>query len=118
MSMLKERLKKFDELCLDRDEQQQIDMLKKAEQQAVRTRGSHLARFTFDSVRAVGFGSPMGAIKSVRDVCKYNQANKQVTEIKEKQSTLRQRAKERYERTVGVSVDKTLGWKGEDLCYG
>lgn len=118
MSTTRECLKKFDKLCLNRDEQQQIDKLKEAEHQAVRTRSSHLARFTFDSVRAVGFGSPMGAIKSVRDACKYNQANKQVTEIKEQQSVLRQRAKERYERTVGVSVDKMLGWKGEDLCYG
>lgn len=115
---MEERIKKFDKLCLDKDEQQQIDKLKVAEHEALQTRSRHASGFAWNSVKAIGFGSAFGAINTVRKACQYNKADSQLREIKNKQADLRQRAKERYEKTMGISVDKTLGFEKGDFCYG
>lgn len=118
MTMLEAKMKRFDKLCLDYDEQQKLDALKQAECAAIKTRDRQAVGFAWNSTKAIAFGSAFGAVKSVRNAVKYNRANTQVNEIKEQQSTLRQRAKERYERLTGVSVDQTLGWQKGDVCYG
>lgn len=115
---MEERIKKFDKLCLNKEEQQQIDKLNVAEHEALQTRSRHASGFAWNSVKAIGFGSALGAINTVRKACQYNKADSQLQEIKNKQADLRQRAKERYEKTMGISVDKTLGFEKGDFCYG
>jgi|GEM_PF-4774182 len=116
VSVMEERIKKFDALCLNVDEQEQLTKLNEAEVLTLKERKKKAAGFVWSSFTAVGLGSPIGAVNTVRNAQQFNKQQEELSRIKDERDKLRQQAQGRYEKAAALNDNVKYQQKG-DMDY-
>lgn len=116
VDIMEERIKKFDALCLNVDEQEQLTKLNEAEVLALKECKKKAAGFAWSSFTAVGLGSPVGAVNTVRNAQQFNKQQEELNKIKEERDRLRQQAQERYQKAAELNNNVKYQQKG-DMNY-
>ena len=112
------RIKKFDEICLSKEEQRQIAEFDEAELLALKECKQKAKGFVWNSIKSVGFGSPIGAVKAVKNAYQFNKSDDELSKIREEKNQLRQMAQTRYEKAMELGNNQAVSqYQKGDLSY-
>ncbi len=103
-----ERLKKLDAFCLNDEEKVTMDKLNTEYTDYLKDRKAQERKLAWNSVKAVGFGSPFGAIGAAKNACKLDKTQDRLTKIDKQREDIRARAHKRYAEAAGMTPDKVL----------
>lgn len=104
---MEERIKKFDALCLNTDEQVKVAEFNAVELKALKDRKKSIGSFAWNGTMAM-LGSPVAAVKTVNSAGKVNRADEAIRDAKSNLEQLRAVAQERYEKATGLCVNDVL----------
>ena len=118
---MQERLRKFDALCLNLEEREEVCKLNEAEMLAFKESRKRAGKTAWNSFKAVTggvIGSSFGVIGAADNMQRYNDSEDNLNKINIRRDEIRQKAQERYEKAMGLSADVVIDNAEKDAgCY-
>lgn len=117
---MQERLKKLDALCLSIEERAEVGRLNEAEMLAFKESKKYAGKTAWNSFKAVTgsvIGSSFGVIGAADNMQRYNASEDNLNKINTRRDEIRQKAQDRYEKAMGLSVDAILDGTDNNYCY-
>lgn len=116
-----ERLKKLDAFCLSDEEKIEMNKLNAEYVDQLRDRKAQERKFMWNSVKAVGLGSPFGAVGAAKNACAIDKTQDRLTNIDKQRDDIRAKAQQRYAEAAGMVPDQALHQEpvnGDDYSIG